>query len=356
MSWAAATSEGQEITAAVEAVLRRRRGPEELFWRLRRPRAHVYAREAVRVLIYRVAAAAAAVVAITLCAFLGMVAGNIGTPRWPPLALIGTRTVTLAAVHAVTQFAAWMPAFTALGVILVIIPRPQRWVFRLTVLAGGALGYCQRHLPSFPRSSLASAITERSASVAAHLPLRPSAPSEGVASVVLVGAVVAGYAAYRYSYDLAVRSTDLFPRRPVTHYRSTFTGVSLPRRLAAVPIAAALLATGVWIAESIRAPLPGVRYWAFFFGYSQPSIMAWVLAALIVAWVICMPSPQGFQWLLILLIFGLTAYAFAPHVYLIRIPAVIPAAGPGSFWALVVAYLCVIGVGCNLVATLLDWR
>src|SRR6266702_1801191 len=102
MSWAAATSEGQEITAAVEAVLRRRRGPEELFWRLRRPRAHVYAREAVRVLIYRVAAAAAAVVAITLCAFLGMVAGNIGTPRWPPLALIGTRTVTLAAVHAAT--------------------------------------------------------------------------------------------------------------------------------------------------------------------------------------------------------------------------------------------------------------
>jgi hypothetical protein len=366
MSRAAATSEGQEIPADVEAILRRRKGPERLYWRLRRPRAYVYAREAVRVLLYRVAAAAAAIVAITLCAFLGMVAGNIGTPRWPQLAQIGKRTVTGATVHAVTQFAAWMPAFTALGVILVIIPRPRRWVFGLTVLAGGALGYYQRHLPPFPRSAIASAITGRSASMAAHLPLQlsvrsapvSSAPvsATAVASAVLIGAVMVGYGAYRYSYDLARRSTGHIPRRPLTHYRSTFTAVSLPRRLAAVPIAAAMLAVGVWIAESLRAPLPGVHYWAFFFGYSPPSITVCVLAALIVAWVICMPAPQGFPWLLILPIFGMTVYAFAPHVYLIPLPAIIPAASPGSFWALVVTYLCVTGFGYNLVAVLLDWR
>jgi hypothetical protein len=361
MSWAAPTSEGQEIPAAVEAILRRRKGPERLFWRLRRPRAHVYARAAVRVLLYRVAAAAAAIVAITLCAFLGMVAGNIGTPRWPPLTQLGMRTITPATVHAVTQFAAWVPAFTVLGVILVSIPRPRLWVFRLTVLAGAALGYCQRHLPPFPRSSLASAITERSASMAAHLPLRSPASSASVspaavASVVLIGAVVVGYAAYRYSFDLARRSTGHIPRRPLTHYRSTFTAVSLPRRLAAVPITAAVLAAGVWIAESIRAPLPGVHYWTFSFGYSPPSITACVLAALIVAWVICMPAPQGFRWLLILLIFGMAAYAFAPSVYLIPLPVTIAAASAGSFWALVVTYLCVTGFGYNLVAVLLDWR
>ena len=87
-------------------------------------------------------------------------------------------------VHAVTVTAAWMPAFIVLGLILVIIPRPRLWIFRVTMLGAGALGYCQRLLPFFPRSSAASVITERTAALTSHLALRlPSSAAKASALV-----------------------------------------------------------------------------------------------------------------------------------------------------------------------------
>jgi hypothetical protein len=350
-----------------------RRSPERLYWRLQRPRARVYARKTRRVVLYRAVAAAAAIAAIALCAFLGMVLGNInvalgnisivlgniGKPGWQqPITRLGTRALSRAVEHsvaqAVTEFAAWMPVFIVLGLVLAIIPRPRRWIFRLVMLGAGALGYCRRLLPPLPSSSAASAITGRTAAVAARLPLRPPAPAATV-TVVLMLAVAAAYVCYRYSYGFAVRSTGIIPRRPATHYRSTFARVPVLQRLTAVPLAAAVLTAVAWIAEGIRAQLPGVRYGDFLFGYGYPSALIWSLAALIVAWAICMPHPNGYQWLFIVLLLGVTAYAFFPHVYLIRMPAESPTAD-GSFWALVVAYLGVTGFGYTAVASLLDWR
>jgi hypothetical protein len=353
MSWAVPSSEHEEIPAAIESLLHRRASPERLYWRLQRPRAGAYARAAFWVLWNRAVGAVAAVIAIAMCAFLGLVVGAIATARLPA-ARVGTQAIRLAVVHAVTEAAAWMPAFIVLGLILVIIPRPRLWIFRATMLGAGALGYCQRLLPLFPRSSVASAITERTAALTSHLALRLPSSAEKASALVL-GAAALGYVAYRYAYGFTVRSTGIFPRRTVSHYHSTFTGLSVLRRLAAVPVAAAVFVASVWIAESIRAPLPGVRYAPVLFGYSHPSDITWLLAALIVAWTVCMPRPNGFQWLFILLLVGLAGYAFWPHVYLIRLPAAIPAAGPGSFWALVIAYLCVAGFGYNLLAALLDW-
>ncbi len=356
MSLAAPSSGGQVVPAGAEVVLRRRMSPERLYWRLQRPRAGVYARRIRLVLLYRAAAAAAAIITIASCAFLGMFLRVIGARGWLPPAPIGDRTISLAATQAVAGFAAWVPGFIVLGVVLAIIPRPRRWIFRITVLAAGALGYCRRFLPAFPRSSVTSAITGRTAAFAAQLALRPSATRAAAAAGLVMVAAVAAYIGYRYSYGFAARSTGLIPRRPVSHYRSAFAGLSVLQRLAVVPVSAALLLAVTWIAESIRAALPGVRYGGFLFGYSHPSELAWVIAALIIAWMLCMPRPNGSQWLFILLLLGLTAYAFAPHVYLIRMPAVIPAAGSGGFWALAIAYLAVTGFGYTLVASLLDWR
>src|SRR5215470_10040625 len=199
MSWAAPSAERRELPDAIEAKVSGRKTPERLYWRLQRPGAAAYARRARRVLLYRVVSAVAAIVAIALCAFLGMILGNIGNPRWPPIARIGLRTINLAVVHALTEFASWMPVFIVLGVILAIIPRPSLWIFRLAMLGAGALGYCQRRLPPVHWSGLASAITERTAATVGKLSLRPPASPEGAAAVVLAAAIVAAYVGYRYS-------------------------------------------------------------------------------------------------------------------------------------------------------------
>jgi hypothetical protein len=336
----------------------------------------VYVLRARWVLLYRGVAAAAAIIAIALCAFLGMVLGSLGivwasvgiilrnldnphTPPLPPLTRLGARTpsqvVTYVVPHAVAQFAAWMPAFVVLGLVLAIIPRPRRWIFRLTLLGAGALGYCRHLLPPFPPSSVASAIADRTAATVARLPLRPLASVPAVASFVLVVAVVAAYVCYRYSYGFAERSTGIIPRRPVAHYHSTFSGLPVRQRLAAVPLAAVVFTAVVWVAEGIRVQLPGARYGDFLFGYSHPSELIWAIAALIVAWVVCMSHPNGYQWLFIVLLLAITAYAFFPHVYLIRMPAESPTAGQ-NVWALAIAYLGVTGFGYTALASLLDWE
>src|SRR5260221_10167175 len=123
MSWAAPTDAGQENPAALRAMLRRRKSPARLYWLLERPRPRAYARAVANVIIYRVVAAAAASLAITLCAFLGAAAGSLSYPRWPAVRSIGDRTLSLAVADAFTELSRWVPAFIVLGLILVIIPR-----------------------------------------------------------------------------------------------------------------------------------------------------------------------------------------------------------------------------------------
>ncbi len=354
MSWAAPASGTQPDQAAMRAVLRRRKSPEKLYWRLSRPRLQEYARAAAMVVIYRLIAAAAAIAALTLFAFLGIVAGNVGRPRWLPLKDIHVPRVRAAEAYAAAQLAHWVPVFIVLGLILAAIPSAHRWIFRLTMLGGAALGYCQRHLPPFPRSAAAD-ITKWSASVVSRI-LRPGVPMSITAAVVplVIDAVVA-YVLYRIAYRLTWQSAGFIPRRPVSHIHSTFSSVNVARRLAAVPVTAIVLFCAVWIAESVRARLRGAHYLTLVSWYNHPSVAAWVLAAAIIAWIICTPHPQGLRWLLILLLFGVTAYAFSPSVSLLRVPAALPAAAPGAFWALIMAYLLLIGFGFSVVAALLDW-
>jgi hypothetical protein len=355
MSWAAPASETQPNQAVVRAVLRRQKSLEKLYWRFNRPRLDVYARAAVRVIIYRLIAAAIAIAAITLFAFVGIVAGNVGYPRWMPLKDIHGPRLRSAETHAAPELARWILVFIVLGLILVAIPRAHRWIFRLTMLGGAALGYSQRHLPPFPRSAVAADITKWFASIASRI-LRPGTPTSiTVAAIPLVIGAVAAYVLYRITYRLTWQTTDFIPRRPVNHNHSTFSSVNVVRRIAAVPIAAILLFSGLWMAESVRARLPGAHYLTLISWYSRPSVTAWVLAAAIIAWIICTPHPQGLRWLLILLLFGITAYAFSPRVYLLRVPAALPATAPGAFWALIMIYLLVIGFGFSLVAMVLDW-
>jgi hypothetical protein len=355
MSWAAPASEAQANTVVIGAMLRRRKSLEKLYWRFNRPRPVVYARAAAKLAIYRLAAAVVAIVAITLFAFLGIVAGNVGHLRWPPLKYIHGLRIRVAETHAVVEAPRWVPVFIVLGLILVGIPRVHRWIFRLTMLGAGALGFYQRRFPSLPRWAAVADIAKRSAWIASRV-LLPGSPSSAFSTVrPLAIALVAAYFLYRIAYRCTWRTTDFIPRRPVSHYYSAFNGVSVVRRAAAVPVAALVLSAALWLAESIRARLPGVHYLTPISWYSHPQVGAWVLAAVIIALIICTPHPQGLQWLLILLMFGITAYAFAPRVYLLRVPPALPTAAPDAFWALIIAYLLVAGFGFSLVSILLDW-
>jgi hypothetical protein len=354
MSWAAPADEGQGNPALIGAMLRRRKSTPALYWRLKRPRAHVYAGAVARLVIYRLAAAAAAILAITLLAFVGAVAGNIGYPRWPALKSIGGGTIKVATVHATAELSHWAPAFLALGLVLVIIPRPHRWLFRITTVSGAALGYYQWRLPPFPQSTVASDITRRAASLTSRITLPVSSTSVSVAIVPLAVIALIGYILYRNAYALTARTTGFIPGRPVKHYRSTFRAVSVTRRLMAVPITAGLLAVNLWIVENIRVLLPSTRYGTFLLWHSQLSPAEWVLVTVAVALIICAPRPQGYPWLLIMLLVAVTAYALLPYQSLFPVPAGILAA-PDSFWMLAIAYLLVTGLAFDLVAALLDW-
>ena len=222
------------------------------------------------------------------------------------------------------------------------------------MLGEAGLGYYQPRLPRLPRSAVAADITGWTARLTASI-TKTASPSPVLFAVIpLVIVAVAAYVFYRYSYRFAARTAELIPRRPASHYYSSFRGVAMTRRLAAVPVAAALLSVDAWVVETQRASLPGVRYAHFLSGFGRPSPVEWAAAAVIVALVICAPHPQGQQWLLILLLFAITAYAFSPRVYLLPIPAWAPAA-PAGFWVLAAAYALVTGLGFGLVSALLDW-
>jgi hypothetical protein len=328
-------------------MLRRRKSPAKLYWRLERPGLRKYARPVAHVIIYRAVAVAAASLAITLYAFLGVVIGNVSYPRWPAVRSIDDQTISLAEAHSTAELSHGVPAFIVLGLILVSIPRAHLWVFRITMLSGVALGYYYRRLPPFPQSALAIDIIRRTASLTRSIP-RHLAVSPIAAVGLLLAAAVVARVLYRTAYILTARSTSFIPRRPRSHNYSAFIRTELTRRLVAVPVTAVLLSVSLWIVQNIRAPLPGARYGV------QSSATDWMLATVVVALIICMPSPRGYRWPLITLWTAITVYALSPHVRLLRIPSWLPAAS-NSFWILVIVYFVVIGFGFDLVTALLDW-
>jgi hypothetical protein len=354
MSWGVSAVDRSGNPVPFRVIPRREKSTEKLYWRLNRPRARVYARAVRDLVIYRVAAAVAATVAITLAAFIGGVVGDIAYPRWPPMRSIRGVTINLASVHEVAQIRHWGLAFVALGAIVAGIPRVHRWMFRVAVLGGASLGYYQHRLPPLPRSAAAVDISGWTARLTYTITKTASPSSIPVAVIPLVLVAVGAYVAYSYAYRFAARTTELIPRRPVSHYYSSFRGVMVTRRLAAVPVAAAVLSVAAWVVELLRGALPGVQYAPALAGFGRPSTFDWAAAVAIVALVICAPHPQGQQWLLILLLFAITAYAFSPHVYLLRIPAWAPTS-PAGFWVLAVTYVLVTNVGFDLVSALLDW-
>jgi hypothetical protein len=86
----------------------------------------------------------------------------------------------------------------------------------------------------------------------------------------------------------------------------------------------------------------------------MPSVWAWVVLTAGTALIICMPRPQGLQGMMILALVAVTAYAFAPQVDLMGVPAWLPAAA-GGFWLVTILYFVVTGFGFDLLAWLLDW-
>ncbi len=359
-------------------MLRRRRSSPRLYWRLRRPRPRIYARAAAKLIIYRIVAAAAASLAITLNALLGAIAGNINFPRWSSLIsihgqtinsaishaktdlthwarTIHSQTINSAISHAITDVTRWVPAFMVLGLILVSIPRAHQWIFNITMFGGLALGYYQRHLPPLPQSTVAADITKRSAALAIQIPQHlPVSSSLTIAVLPLAAVVIVTGILERSAYILTVRTTSFIPRRPISHYRSTFRAVSVTRRLAAAAITAGLLAVDIWIVRNIRTSLSGAHYGTFLLKHSQFPVTDWVLAAVIVALILCTPRPNGIKWLLVTILSAITAYAFLPDVNLLRIPSLM-SASPNSLWALIIAYLFVTGFGFDLIIALLDW-
>lgn len=353
MSWAAPTAERQEDAAAIQAMLRRRKSPAELYWRLQRPRPRIYARGVAGIIVYRVIAAVVASLAIALCVFLGIVAGIVGYPRWPSFGSIQGRTIILAGVHAVGELGRWVPIFIALGLVLVSIPRPHRFIFVPTLLGSAVLGYYQRYLPPFPSSSVTAYTAKQAVSLASHIPSSRSIQLS--ASLALLSAVaVIAYILYRWAYGLVKRTMTFIPRRPMNRYHSAFISVSLTRRLVAAAITFALLSIELWIIDDIRAPLPGAHYGIAISGHSASSVIAWMLVAALVALIVCTPCPQGFRWLFCVILIAIAAYAFAPSIHLLQLPNWLPAVH-NSFWVLVIVYFFVTGLGFDQVSRLLDW-
>ncbi len=346
--------ERREDLADIRTLLRQRQSAERLYWLLSRPRLRVYAIAIASLVFRRIIVAICAAAALALTAFLGVVAGNIGHPTWPAIKKIDGLAIWRAETHAASQVSGWVPAFLVLGFVLACIPRPHRWLFRLTILAGAALGYYRRLIPAFPRSALALYIGHHAASVAARVRLSSPPGSIEVAIAPLLLVLLVAYVLYRYAYGTTILTTRLIPHRPASHLYSPFSAVNPARRVAAVPVAGALLSFSLWTAEDIRASLPARVDESLFLAHSTPAVTGWVLLSAGAALMICLPRPQGLQGLMILVLVAVTAYAFAPQVDLIGVPVWLPAAA-GGFWLVTILYFAVTGLGFDVLAWLLDW-
>jgi hypothetical protein len=352
--WLAPADERREDPAAIRTLLRRQQSAERLYWLLGRPRLRVYAIAVASLVFRRVIAGICAAAALALTTFLGVVASNIGYPTWPAVRKIDRLAIWRAETHAASQVSGWVPAFLILGIVLACIPRPHRWLFRLTILAGAALGYYRRLIPAFPRSAVALYLGRHAASAVASIRLSspPGSIEVAIAPPLLVLFVV--YVLYRYAYRFTILTTWLIPHRSASHLYSPFSAVNPARRLAAVPLAGGLISFSLWTAEDIRAGLFTRVDQSLFLAHSTPSVTGWVILSAGGALMICLPRPQGLQGLMILVLVAVTAYAFAPQVDLIGVPAWLPAPA-GGFWLVTILYFVVTGLGFDLLAWLLDW-
>jgi hypothetical protein len=377
MSLAGTRSDRRADPAAGAKLQGWRRDSPRLYWRLKKPKPRVYVRAVGKLLLYRVIAAAAVAVAIIVSALVGAVAANLNFPRWSSLLRIQRHPPSLIAPHASKILSGWaasihgptiataishataglaplVPAFLLLGLILVSIPRAHRWIFSMTLDGGLALGYYQRHLPRLPQSAVTEAITTRSASLSTQLTRHLPTSSIVSAQLPLAVALILSFVLFRNAYVTTLRTVGFIPLRPVNHYRSTFTAVSVTRRLAAAVITAPLLVVDVWIVRNIRMSLPGIHPGTLIIKHGQLSATGWILAIVAATLIICMPRPHGSQWLLTAILEILTLYALLPHVNLIAVPSLLPFS-PSSLWALILAYLVVTGFGFDLITGLLDW-
>lgn len=372
MSGTAPAGVPERSPATVRAARRRDRRLAKLYWCLWRPRPGKYARAVAGITICRMIAAVMASLAITLCGFLGTVLGNMSYPRWPTTENLGDGwAISVAAAPAVVQLGRWVPAIVLFSVILISIPRPNIWIFRLTILGGLALGYYQRYLPPFPQPAAIGDIVRRVTSAGSwaqsHLALltsRMQVAQQQASWVVLVytgislAIALIAYILYRSAYVLTVRTSSFFPRRPRSHDRSGFHVTSPSRRLVAALVTAGLLSADLWILQNIHSSLPAARYGAFF-EYNHIAVIDWALAAFgaaliigaaLIAWV---PRFRGDRWLWIAFLVVITVNAVSTHVYLLYPPAWIPS--PQGFWMIVIIYFIVTAFCFNLVAALLDW-
>ena len=341
-------------------MLRRRKSTQVLYWRLKRPRAQVYVAALIKVIIYRLVAAILAILAIACSAFVGMAGRNT---NYHQLFVIKNKNLSLAkgyteliytaTVHSLAHLSRWASLFVLLGLIVVAVPRPPRWLFGITMIGGVAVGYYQRRLPPFPVSSIANYMTRRTALMIAKISVSRTSPT--LISVLLLAiAILVGYGLYRNSYVLAVRTGDFIPRHPANHYRSTFRAVSIIRRLVAAIVTGGLLISDFYIVENIRVKLPIVRSENILSRGDQISLMGWLIIIAALALMICTPRPNGYRWLMIVLLAAITAYTFLPCRSLLRLPTAI-IAPQQSFWLLAAAYMLITGLAYSLVSLLLDW-
>lgn len=343
----------------IEAALRGRRSTAVLYWRFQRPPARSYAIAVALLVVYRIVAAGFWVIALAFFTFDGLVAGEIGDPPWPALADAGAGTVETATLRSAGLLSQWAPAVVLLGAVLTIIPRPRGWIAWSTMLSGIGLGYYQRYLPAVPRSAAADSIsrwTDPSAGwVARQIPhwtnYLPSLRSSAL--VPLAVFAVAGFACFRFGSNMSGRSTANLPRRPAYKYYSPFIAVSAPRRLAAAAVTAVLLTADLWLLADIHAVVPGANYAASHPGYLRCSLVLTVFTIIGAALFACTPRPQGYHWLLVILLVALAVCAYWPW-RLVTTPIGSPAISH-DFWVLSAAYLLVTGSGFSLVAGLVDW-
>jgi hypothetical protein len=354
MSGTAPAEESWVNAALVRAMLRKRKSTAVLYWRFVRPRARIYGVAWAKFVAYRTAAAVTAIIVLVFASFDGSMLGAVGYPRWPQSSKINAGMITAAVVQASSYSSRLAPVILALGLVLVIIPRPHRWHFAIVLLGVIALGYFASALPPLARSKLSDAISGRVAS-AAHTVLSQETGTTPLYSLVLLAGtiVVIGYLLYRSCYTLALRTADLIPHRPRNHRRSTFMAVSVARRLIAAIVTGVLFAVSLWLVESGRLVLPVTRHATPGPWHVQFTLIEWMVLTVVAGLVVCGSRPNGNRWLLVALLTIMTVSAFWPH-NAFPLPVGISAA-PFGFWPLVIAYFAVIGMAFDVAAALLDW-
>lgn len=333
----------------VDAMLRRRKNTAVLYWHFARPRGRVFALAAARFGVYRLGAAVMMLISLVLASFLGATAGAIGYPRWPTVQDVNGSLITSASGQASLFACRYVLVTAVFSVALVVIPRPHRWIFRISLLISIALGYFLVILPAFPWPSPSNGFASHVASGTTSF----FSQASNEWGLPLLAIALVGYLSYRRAFLLAARTTEFIPRRPKNHQRSSFVAVGLGRRLLAAIVTAALLALDFWLIESARTLLPQLRHFATPGWSVRLSLAGWLLAAAAAGLASCVSRPNGYRWLFVTLLTAVLIAGFWPRITF-PLPTGFPATHYG-FWVLVVIYIPVTGLAFDLVSALLDW-